>query len=145
MELKESHIDLIDYLKAHEEDISMGINDLDSLTDVFLEVFGHMPLGAATKHQQDYESVELEVATGEPDEFGIFYKGGQISMDEIVLRLNRLSHLEKQNDDISMLVLNWTEKVCDTYVGDQYEWVEGYHAGINECRENISEIWKENR
>lgn len=46
MELKESHLDLIDYLKSHELDIYDSINDLGYLATVFLEVFGH-PAGIA--------------------------------------------------------------------------------------------------
>ena len=50
----------------------------------------------------DYESVELDFEPDEPSEFGIFYKGGQLSMDEIVLRLNRLSEIERimEGEDI---------------------------------------------
>ena len=40
MELKESHIDLIDYLKSHELDICDSVNDFGYLADVFFEVFG---------------------------------------------------------------------------------------------------------
>ena len=95
----------------------------------------------------DYVTEELECATDEESEFAIFYKGGQISMNEIVLRLNRLSYLEKQNDDISMLVLNWTEKTLDVRVDEIKDYDQGYqrgyHDGIDECRENMTEIWSE--
>ena len=97
----------------------------------------------------DYESVELDFEPDEPSEFAIFYKGGQISMNEIVLRLNRLSELEKQNDAISALVLNWTEKVIELSenVDKNEPWDNGYCQGklegVEMCRDGISDIWKE--
>jgi len=97
----------------------------------------------------DYESVELDFEPDEPSEFAIFYKGGQISMNEIVLRLNRLSELEKQNDAISALVLNWTEKVIELseHVDKNESWDNGYCQGklegVEMCRDGISDIWKE--
>ena len=101
--------------------------------------------------QKDYEIVYVPDDRGQPhqDLFFVIYKGAKISADEIELRLNRLSELEKQNDDISALVLNWTEKVIELseHVDKNESWDNGYCQGklegVELCRDGISDIWKE--
>ena len=90
----------------------------------------------------EYESVEMEVANDDEPQLGIFYKGGQIMLAEIVLRLNRLSALERQNDQISAMVLDWTEKVVE-YNECTQDYDRGYVRGVEYCRDGISDIWAE--
>jgi len=90
--------------------------------------------------ETDYESVRFD--DSDDNEFCIFYQGGQISMNEIVLRLNRLSALEKQIDDISGLVLLWTEQIADYTIASQ-DYDRGYIRGVESCRDSISGVWHE--
>jgi len=142
LQMSDSHLEFI----SRVQDAGMH-HDWDEFMDTLIHAEKH--LNKAGSGPKDYESVELDFEPDEPSEFGIFYKGRQVSMYEIVLRLNRLSELEKQNDAISALVLNWTEKVIELseHVDKNESWDNGYCQGklegVEMCRDGISDIWKE--
>lgn len=89
------------------------------------------------RNTPDYVQEELEVATGEGSEFGIFYKGGQIELNEIVLRLNRLSALE---DAVYKLQMNDTHLEFISRVQDV-----GMHHDWNEFMDTLEMVEKQLR
>ena len=89
LQMADSHLEFI----SRVQDAGLH-HEWDEFMDALVHAEKHLNKEGSVP--KDYESVQMEVATGEPDEFAIFYKGGQISMNEIVLRLNRLSEIESK-------------------------------------------------
>lgn len=89
LQMADSHLEFISRI----QDVGMH-HDWDEFMDTLIHAEEN--LNKAGSVPKDYESVELDFEPDEPSEFGIFYKGGQLSMDEIILRLNRLSEIESK-------------------------------------------------